>query len=94
MNELTSLRGRPARWTDKMARQQHYRRQQAEKLRLLNDLLYAARQARWANPALHQATQDGDDLALMQALIEHYQRNHWCRVHPPLPDEGGPLPNT
>lgn len=93
MNEPTSPRGRPARWTDKTARQQHYRRQQAAKLRLLNDLLYAARNARWADTEMHLVTQEGDDLALMRALCEHYQRNHWCRMHPPAPDEGGTPPN-
>lgn len=94
MNKPTSPRGRPARWTDKTERQQHYRRQQAEKLRLLNDLLYAAREARWADPELHLVTQEGDDLALLGALIQHYQRNQWCRVHQHAPDEGGPLLNT
>lgn len=93
MSEPTSPRGRPARWTDKTARQQHYRRQQAEKLRLLHDLLYAARHARWADLELHRVTQEGDDMALLGALIKHYQRHHWCRVHQHSPDEGAPLPN-
>jgi len=87
-------RGRPAVWADKDERQRQHRARQTEKLRLLDELLHAASNARWADPELHRITQEGDDAELMRALTAHYRQHHWCRIRVAGPDEGGPMPNT
>ena len=96
MSEPTSphpKRGRPAAWSDKAERQRQHRARQAEKLRLLDELLKAARHARWHDPELHRLTQHGSDAELLQALTEHYRERHWCRVGEARPEEGGPMPS-
>ena len=73
-------RGRPRVWSDPRARQQAHQQRQRAKLRLLADLLHAVRNAQWDDRQLHRRIQEGDDAAVLQALIEHYQARHWCRV--------------
>lgn len=90
----TPKRGRPAVWTGKQERQRQHRARQAEKLGLLDDLLHAARNARWADPELHRTTQQGDDAEMMRALTAHYRQHHWCWKAVAGPDEGGPMSNT
>jgi hypothetical protein len=85
----TTPRGRPALWAGKEERQRQHRARQAEKLRLLTDLLHAARQANWANPELHRIAQHGDDAELLRALTGHYRQRHWCSVQATETQEGG-----
>jgi hypothetical protein len=87
------VRGRPAVWSDKGERQRQHRARQAEKLRLLDALLDAVRDARWQDAELHRLTQHGSDAELLQALTEHYRQRHWCRVREAGPEEGGLMPS-
>ena len=82
-------RGRPQQWPDANARLRHHRAQAAAQRRLLQELLAAAREARWSD-ALHARIQFGTDTEVLQALIEHYRSRHWNRHRTPGPEEGGP----
>ena len=82
-------RGRPARWADAGARLRHHRAQVAEQRRLMQELIAAARDARWSD-GLHQRLQFGDDTEVLRTLIEHYRSRHWERNRVPGPEEGGP----
>lgn len=77
--------GRPRVWTDTRTRQRAYQQRQREKMRLIDDLLLAARNAHWEEPELYRRISKGDDAEVLEALTEHYQARHWQLFLPPVP---------
>ena len=72
-------RGRPRCWSDTRSRQQAHRERQREKLRLVDDLLHAVRNAHWDDREEQRRINDGDDAAVLEVLVEHYRARHWSR---------------
>src|SRR5205814_2872255 len=56
-----TTRGRPRLWSDSGARKRAHQKRQREKLRLVDDLLHAVRNAQWDEPELNRRSQGGDD---------------------------------
>lgn len=81
-----SRAGRRRQWPDAAAKHRAYRERQVECHTLLAELLVAVRDASLEGADLRQAAVDGDDAALLRALIRHYQARHWCRPRKEEPD--------
>jgi len=91
-------RGRPAVWRDARARRRAHQQRQREKLRLIDGLLHAVRNAQWEDLDLQRRLLSGTDAEVLVALTEHYQERHWWRVQCremtalPSPSGGEPMP--
>jgi hypothetical protein len=72
-------RGRPRCWSDTRSRQQAHRERQREKLRLVDELLHAVRNAHWEDREEQRRIHDGDDAAVLAVLVAHYRARHWGR---------------
>ena len=98
MTDDLPKRGRPRRWPDPRSRKLAHQQRQQEKLRLTNALLQAVRNAHVEEPELHRRIQEGDDAAVLQALIEHYQARYWghwpCPEAQVTPARGGDPPGS
>lgn len=98
MNPEERKRGRPPVWSDARARRRAYQQRQREKLRLIDALLHAVRNAQWDDLDLQRRLLAGADAEVLVALTEHYQQRYWWHVQsggtgPRLPAEGGePMP--
>src|SRR5207248_2636126 len=75
--------GRPRCWSDTRSRQQAHRERQREKLRRVDELLHAVRNAHWEDREEQQRINDGDDAAVLEVLVEHYRARHWSRRQAP-----------
>ena len=82
MTEDAKPRGRPRRWASQQERQRAHRAEQAAKLRQVNALLHAVRNARLDDASLVAAVAAEDDVALLTALTDYYQARHWMRPRP------------
>jgi hypothetical protein len=71
--------GRPRHWANAAEKHRAHRLRQSARLHLLAELLTAVRDASLEGAELRTAAVDGDDAALLRALIRHYQARHWCR---------------
>jgi len=69
--------GRPALWESDRQRERAYRSRRSEKVRLVDELLLAARNAWWGDRQLQAILNDGDDAAVLRALTAYYRQRHW-----------------
>ncbi len=81
--------GRPRQWESTAAKHRAHRHRQGERLRLLEGLLHAVRNARWEEPELHRTLQEGDDLAVLAALTDYYRKRHWMTTPAKQPKSRG-----
>lgn len=72
-------RGRPRIWKDEAEKQRAHRGAARQKRQLLDDLLWAVREAEWEDPELMRKLNAGDDLTVLQALIAYYRDRHWSK---------------
>ena len=70
-------RGRPRVWKDEAEKQRGHRAARRERARLVDELLHAVRNAYWEEPERQRRIHEGDDAAVLQALITYYQDRHW-----------------
>lgn len=82
MTEDAKPRGRPRRWESQQERQRAHRAQQAAKIRQVNALLHAVRNARLEDADLIAAVAGEDDLVLLVALTGYYRARHWMQPRP------------
>ena len=82
MTENAPKRGRPRVWGSQQERQRAYRVEQAAKLRQVNALLHAVRNARLEDASLVAAVAAEDDVVLLAALTDYYRARHWMRPRP------------
>jgi hypothetical protein len=71
-------RGRPRVWASAAEKHRVHRARRAEQEALVGELLDAVRNARLEDPGLHREVLEGDDAAVLRALIAYYRARHWC----------------
>jgi hypothetical protein len=76
-------RGRPRCWSDTRSRQQAHRERQRVKLRLVDELPHAVRNAHREDREEQRQINDGDDAAVLAVLVQHDRARHWSRRQAP-----------
>jgi hypothetical protein len=69
--------GRPRRWASPAEKHREHRARKAALTVAVGELLNAVRNARLEDPALQQAANHGEDVAVVEALAAYYRARHW-----------------
>ena len=80
VSERPARRGRPRVWESPKEKEQAHRARRAERLALLGSLLLAVLNAEWDDPVMRRVVLDGDEFAVLRALIRYYQDRSWSRL--------------
>jgi len=75
--EAAPAAGRPRRWASPAEKHREHRARKAALIVAVAELLHAVRNARLEDPALQQAANHGEDVAVVEALAAYYRARHW-----------------
>lgn len=67
--------GRPRVWADAQARNHAAGQRRTARLQLLQELELALFNARWDEPAVQRLVDQGDELEVLQGLIDYFRRH-------------------